>query len=430
MQKIFDVQQFVKGRAPVGCKLYIGAYGENPVDNPSVVYTAVEGGREVPTPLSLGLDGRPMDQNGCVIEVYADGAYSMQIVDQYGVHILNPPWQVLNAGGVGPAGTVAIGNVETLLPSQPAYVNNVGTATAAVLGFGIPQGPKGDPGSTEAVGVYYDNSASGIDATNVQDAIDVLAQGSFDPSSDQDITGDWTFTDLGGAQYGGTLTTPLGPIPVYRNISFASQSGDVDVNLIDTVGLFDYEILKDVFALDSSQLEEDDRVRVSLSKLHDWDNENAFGTDDLILAKGNDGLELVRNMFYSLGGGGNGVDVVIAVNEAGRREFYVSAKTIDLNADEVTGLQSRTGTLPLTFDIDRNYGTEASPITGNLGWTASVNDKPVSHIVIHQDSAPPAELANMKNLGSNTYINGAKNLISITCVVPNVTYTYVIGYLS
>lgn len=115
----------------------------------------------------------------------------------------------------------------------------------------------------------------------------------------------------------------------------------------------------------------------------------------------------------------------------------VESATTGLDADNVNdALQeladtrsAQVGTLPLTFDIDRNYGTEASPITGDLGWTASANDKPVSHIVIHQDSAPPAELANMHNIGVNTYINGVKNMICITCVLPNVTYIYTIGYL-
>lgn len=55
-------------------------------------------------------------------------------------------------GPQGPAGqtgtpgqnaTIAIGTTETLAPDQSAYVTNVGTATQAILNFGIPQGEAG-----------------------------------------------------------------------------------------------------------------------------------------------------------------------------------------------------------------------------------------------------------------------------------------------
>jgi hypothetical protein len=69
---------------------------------------------------------------------------------------LNPQaWTLLaEAGGVGPAGaegvaaTVGVGTVTTLAAGATATVTNSGTAAAAVLNFGIPQGAAGTGGSS------------------------------------------------------------------------------------------------------------------------------------------------------------------------------------------------------------------------------------------------------------------------------------------
>jgi hypothetical protein len=64
-------------------------------------------------------------------------------------------WTVLAAAGAtGPAGvqgaaaTVSVGTVTTLAPGAAATVNNSGTAQAAVLNFGIPQGAAGSGSSS------------------------------------------------------------------------------------------------------------------------------------------------------------------------------------------------------------------------------------------------------------------------------------------
>lgn len=51
------------------------------------------------------------------------------------------------AGADGDAATITVGQVETLQPNQPAYVQNVGTTSAAIFNIGIPKGEKGDSGS-------------------------------------------------------------------------------------------------------------------------------------------------------------------------------------------------------------------------------------------------------------------------------------------
>lgn len=54
------------------------------------------------------------------------------------------------AGANGAAGTMAVGSVSTLAAGASATVQNVGTANAAVLNFGIPQGAQGAQGISGA----------------------------------------------------------------------------------------------------------------------------------------------------------------------------------------------------------------------------------------------------------------------------------------
>ena len=55
-------------------------------------------------------------------------------------------------GATGAAATVAAGTVGTLDPSLPAEVTNVGTSSAAIFNFGIPQGVAGATGPTGPAG--------------------------------------------------------------------------------------------------------------------------------------------------------------------------------------------------------------------------------------------------------------------------------------
>lgn len=59
-----------------------------------------------------------------------------------------------SSGGQGPAGTIAVGTVTTLPPGSPATVTNVGTATAAIFDFGLPQGAGGVVASTGRPSLY------------------------------------------------------------------------------------------------------------------------------------------------------------------------------------------------------------------------------------------------------------------------------------
>ena len=59
-----------------------------------------------------------------------------------------------DTGPTGEAATIQVGTVTTLSPSQPAYVQNVGTEQNAIFNFGI---PKGDSGSGEGSNADFSN---------------------------------------------------------------------------------------------------------------------------------------------------------------------------------------------------------------------------------------------------------------------------------
>lgn len=56
-------------------------------------------------------------------------------------------------GATGAAATVSVGTVTTLAAGQPATVTNIGTTSAAVFDFGIPEGAAGPGGTVTSVGV-------------------------------------------------------------------------------------------------------------------------------------------------------------------------------------------------------------------------------------------------------------------------------------
>lgn len=74
------------------------------------------------------------------------------------------------AGPAGPAGqdsTIAIGTVTTVPNGDPATVTNVGTPSAAVLDFEIPEGPQGNPGTPGAAAtIAVGTTTTGAAGTN------------------------------------------------------------------------------------------------------------------------------------------------------------------------------------------------------------------------------------------------------------------------
>jgi hypothetical protein len=87
---------------------------------------------------------------------YAGSTYLALAANQNAEPDVSPSaWTVIaQVGGVGPTGangaaaTVSIGTVATLPAGSAATVTNTGTAQAAVLNFGLPQGATGAAGSS------------------------------------------------------------------------------------------------------------------------------------------------------------------------------------------------------------------------------------------------------------------------------------------
>lgn len=81
------------------------------------------------------------------IDVQAGPVYDVQVTSTetaYTVQVqAGPTYQVEMQLGIGPAGTITVGDVTTLPAGSPATVENVGTGEAARLNFGLPAGHDG-----------------------------------------------------------------------------------------------------------------------------------------------------------------------------------------------------------------------------------------------------------------------------------------------
>lgn len=75
----------------------------------------------------------------------------------------------------GPAGTVSIGTTTTGAPGTAAAVSNVGTSTAALLNFVIPQGATGATGATGPQGATGSQGPNLVNATTATQLSGVLA---------------------------------------------------------------------------------------------------------------------------------------------------------------------------------------------------------------------------------------------------------------
>lgn len=72
-------------------------------------------------------------------------------------------------GAAGTAATVAVGTTATLAVGAPATVNNSGTASAAVLNFGLPQGAPG-PANSLAIGTVTTGAAGSAASATIDGA--------------------------------------------------------------------------------------------------------------------------------------------------------------------------------------------------------------------------------------------------------------------
>jgi hypothetical protein len=95
-------------------------------------------------------------------------------------------------GPNGPGATIEIGTVSDVPYGDPATVENVGTSTAAVLNFGLPQGAPGDDGDDAYVYVAYASDETGSGFTTTFDAgLDYIAVLSTNTAIETPVAGDF-----------------------------------------------------------------------------------------------------------------------------------------------------------------------------------------------------------------------------------------------
>lgn len=110
-------------------------------------------------------------------------------------------------GPTGPSGQVAVGTVTTTAPGTNATVNNVGTATSAVLNFSIPRGDAGTVGGgiteTQAVDAVRQGQVRFQEA-NITNAPAAFPTSPNIATTDPVVSAGWELTAGSGA--GGTYT--------------------------------------------------------------------------------------------------------------------------------------------------------------------------------------------------------------------------------
>ena len=135
-------------------------------------------------------------------------------------------------GATGPAGadgqnaTITIGTTETLAPDQSAYVTNVGTATQAVLNFGIPQGERGSSANCLSIPTIVDELPATADPNTFY----------FVPKTYTDTTATgnnitMTFTDTGAISSFIIKGTLSGMTPLTGNLDITVDSDTLTIPL-------------------------------------------------------------------------------------------------------------------------------------------------------------------------------------------------------
>ena len=129
-----------------------------------------------------------------------------------------------NAGAAGQAATINIGTVSGLQAGSTPTVTNVGTSTAAVLNFAIPQGATGATGAT--------GSAANVTSANV---IAALGYTPYSNSNPNGYISTYTETDPTVPSYSKSLTAfsviKSSTDPLYRPISYTPTMAEIVASL-------------------------------------------------------------------------------------------------------------------------------------------------------------------------------------------------------
>jgi len=112
---------------------------------------------------------------GLSITILESAQLGVTITEPFNVTLTPTSPATLNVevGVPGASATVAVGTTTTLAPGLNATVTNVGTASNAILDFGIPKGEKGDKGDTGDSGVAYATAPLSYDSGTKTISIDL-----------------------------------------------------------------------------------------------------------------------------------------------------------------------------------------------------------------------------------------------------------------
>lgn len=125
----------------------------------------------------------------------------------------------------GPAGTIAVGTVTTGAPGTDVEVENVGTSTAAVLNFTIPQGDPGEDAEGGGGGAWGEITGTLSDQTDLQSALNGKAATGHSHAQ-SDVTG--LATALAAKADDAATTTALAGKAATSHTHTASNVTDFD----------------------------------------------------------------------------------------------------------------------------------------------------------------------------------------------------------
>lgn len=177
-------------------------------DNFAAVETAMENtlSRDGTTPNTMSAD---IDLNGN--DLLNVGTIDVETITVNGDELTT---ELYSIGPTGPSGTISVGSVSTLTPGSSATVVNVGTSTAAVLNFGIPQGAAGaGTGDMLSTSNLSDVANTATAFSNIKQAASTSATGVVELSTDAEAQ---TGTDTARAITPANLTAKEASVAEWR----------------------------------------------------------------------------------------------------------------------------------------------------------------------------------------------------------------------